>query len=465
MRVMILGAGQIGVELAKRIKGDWEVKIVELNQEKIELAKSIGIEVFKGDGTSSVVLRRAGIEEADVFVSTTGDDEVNLEACRIAKLYVPHVISIVNDESKMEEFISSGIEAIPRAKALATVIENRLQVGTYRAVNVGLGIGEIVETTVLPGSPAIGRKLKSLKRKGWTIGAIYRGEKLILPEEDLEVMEGDRILLIGDPEILKIVSEFMRGGKPQFPRQYGNRILIAAKDDLNTLREGISLASRSEAEGVDVIFQELDLEVESFLEDLCTSEIVDCVIIEGEDDYRKIAMEESLTGRYGAIVLQKEKMGVFSKIGIRKTGLQSILEEIEIPVILSGGEFPYEKVILPIFEDWAPISLEIALDVSRMLNSELLYVRINPPFFTGEEGSAEHICEEISEKTALYRIRANRIDLEGNPIQEVVSVSDENSLIVLDYLKGRGNNLFKPNVPLHIAHKAKGSVLLLPVQE
>ena len=87
MYVVILGAGRVGVRLARwMLDSGSEVTLIERNRWRSEVVKqSLGEVAIQGDGCSSLVLDEAGLSRADIFVTTTGADDVNLLACQVAK--------------------------------------------------------------------------------------------------------------------------------------------------------------------------------------------------------------------------------------------------------------------------------------------------------------------------------------------------------------------------------------------
>ena len=87
MKVVIVGAGQIGIALAKYLRTeDHSVVLVDNRKEALaHLAEQLDIQTVVGTGTSPTVLTRAGVKDADVFLSMTGNDEVNIVSCSLAK--------------------------------------------------------------------------------------------------------------------------------------------------------------------------------------------------------------------------------------------------------------------------------------------------------------------------------------------------------------------------------------------
>ena len=87
MKVVIVGAGQIGIALAKYLRmEDHDVVLIDLQKQALGyLGEQLDIQTVVGSGTSPGVLARAGTKDADVFLAVTGNDEVNIIACTLAK--------------------------------------------------------------------------------------------------------------------------------------------------------------------------------------------------------------------------------------------------------------------------------------------------------------------------------------------------------------------------------------------
>ena len=87
MKVVIVGAGQIGIALAKYLRTeDHSVVLIDSQKESLmHLAEQLDIQTVIGSGTSPSVLSRAGTKDADIFLSVTGNDEVNLISCTLAQ--------------------------------------------------------------------------------------------------------------------------------------------------------------------------------------------------------------------------------------------------------------------------------------------------------------------------------------------------------------------------------------------
>jgi trk system potassium uptake protein TrkA len=129
MRIIIVGAGKVGTNLAKDMaEKNHKVSLIEKNETICsKLEKSANLDVICGDGCDPLVLEIAGIKAADVIASVTGDDEDNLVIAQLAKLQPnrPRVVSIINNPKNEWLFNKSwGIDAAESpASVVARLIE------------------------------------------------------------------------------------------------------------------------------------------------------------------------------------------------------------------------------------------------------------------------------------------------------------------------------------------------------
>lgn len=116
MRIVILGCGRTGAALARIMAAEGHrVTLIEWNSESLErLGGKFTGAVITGNGIDEDVLKKAGIEQADVFVALTEGDNRNLMAAQIAKerFRVPKVIAKVNDPIRADAYRERGIYTI-----------------------------------------------------------------------------------------------------------------------------------------------------------------------------------------------------------------------------------------------------------------------------------------------------------------------------------------------------------------
>jgi trk system potassium uptake protein TrkA len=217
MYVVIVGGGQTGSKLAKRLsdRGN-NVVLVEKDEKRAhELSAELDVLVIHGNGADIDALKDAGVDKADVLVALTQADEVNLMACELAKkMGVPRVISRVNDEKHCRMFEELGVDiAISLVGAAVMLFEKAVSgPGVYGLLGIGGGKGEVVEVTVRPTSKAVGKNIKDINvPKEVTLAMITRGDELIPPKGDTQVQAGDLITVVGKSDAVLKITKYLRG--------------------------------------------------------------------------------------------------------------------------------------------------------------------------------------------------------------------------------------------------------------
>ena len=108
MKVIIVGAHGEARQLINRISTGWTISVIDMDQEKLRnFNPNRQIEKYQGDGTSTLVLKKAGIENASALVTLTNDDEVNLEILKIAKQNNIYRLSSIVNEDKNVQYLHS----------------------------------------------------------------------------------------------------------------------------------------------------------------------------------------------------------------------------------------------------------------------------------------------------------------------------------------------------------------------
>jgi trk system potassium uptake protein TrkA len=132
MKVVILGCGRVGSSLAERLAASGhQVTVVEQDREAFRrLSPDFPGTQIVGVGIDEDVLRRAGIEHADAFVSAAPDDNVNIMAAQVAKevFHVPRVIARVFDPQRQEIYQSLGLDTVSSTALAVEYLQKALMV-------------------------------------------------------------------------------------------------------------------------------------------------------------------------------------------------------------------------------------------------------------------------------------------------------------------------------------------------
>lgn len=215
MRIIIVGGGKIGKNLAEILsKQKNKVVLIEKDKEAAnELAASLDVLVLGGDGTDMAVLEDAKIKGVDAVIAVTGDDKTNLMVCEIAKNSdVGKVIARVNSPGSSELFVKLGVSSvIPVTENAVSAINNALSGSGERIISqIGEGKAQVIELTVAPKSPILGKRAKRIGEG--LIGTIYRDGAVIVPDRWCKIEAGDVLTIMAKTEnIPKLVNMTKEG--------------------------------------------------------------------------------------------------------------------------------------------------------------------------------------------------------------------------------------------------------------
>ncbi len=203
-RLLIAGGGNIGRKLARRLENRYSVKVLERSRERArsiaeELLNSI---VLVGDCADEDLLREENIDQTDVYMAMTNDDEANILSAMLAKrLGCPRVIALINRPSYAElvEGGSIDIAVSPQLVTLSALLAHIREGAPARVYSLRRGAAEAIEAVVRGDrrtSRVIGRSLEELDLpEATTIGGIVRGDKLLIAHHDIVIEPGDHVIL------------------------------------------------------------------------------------------------------------------------------------------------------------------------------------------------------------------------------------------------------------------------------
>ncbi len=218
-RVIIIGGGNVGLAVAKALEKLPEkirVRLIERDRDVAEgaadaLSRSI---VLHGDGLSAELLEEAGLENTDAVLALTDDDKTNLLTCVRAKSEnCPLTVALINEQSLSPLMTPLGIDALvnPRATTVSSILRHirhgRIQ-GVY---SVGDAEAEMLEAQVLGTSAIAGKTLREI---GWPegarVGMIAKKDKVIMPDGNTRVEEGDVLTVFAMSDAVAEVEDLFQ---------------------------------------------------------------------------------------------------------------------------------------------------------------------------------------------------------------------------------------------------------------
>lgn len=221
-RVMIIGGGNIGWRLAKTLERDYEVKLIDHNKKSCErLAGELtNTLVLNGDGTDEKLMQQENVGEVDVFCALTNDDENNIMSALLAKQRGARKVLALINRGAYVDLVQGGKIDIALSPAHVTIgsLLAYVRRGDVVAVHsLRRGAAEALELVAhgdRQSSRVVGRCIEEIDLpKGATIGAVVRGDEVIMGHRDTLIESGDHVIVfvINKKMIHKVEKLFQVG--------------------------------------------------------------------------------------------------------------------------------------------------------------------------------------------------------------------------------------------------------------
>lgn len=218
-RIVIAGGGNIGEYVAKKIEESQSrtrVKIIEFNRDRaLKIADNLDkTVVLNGSSIEQKVLVEADIQDADLMIALTNDDQINILSCVMAKhLGCSSNLALINSPTYQQFTKSIGIDADinPRSVTISRVLQH-VRRGRIRSVyTLQKGAAEVIEAEALETSALVGKPIGELELpKGMRIGAVYRGGEVIKPKGTTQIKAHDRVVILATADAVKAVEQLFR---------------------------------------------------------------------------------------------------------------------------------------------------------------------------------------------------------------------------------------------------------------
>ncbi|MFP6757440.1 MAG: Trk system potassium transporter TrkA, partial [Alphaproteobacteria bacterium] len=214
-RIIIIGGGNIGLNLARDIEGQDDVtaRLIEINRERARfVAEALpATNIILGDALDAEILDEAGVANADTVIAVTDDDETNILASLLAKRYgVARAVTLINSTAYAPLITTLGIDVAvsPRSITVSTILQH-VRRGRIRSVHsLAEGFAEIIEAEALETSPFVGNALGDVKLPpNVIIGALVRGDDVIIPRGDTVIENNDIVVLLAASKSVKKVEK------------------------------------------------------------------------------------------------------------------------------------------------------------------------------------------------------------------------------------------------------------------
>lgn len=211
MKIIIIGDGKVGHSLAEILSQEGnDVTIIDKDGEALRKAsENLDVLCIKGNGVSTAVLLEAGVKEADLLITATASDEINMVCCLTAKkLGVQNIVARIRDPEYAKELSALkndlGLDMVINPEQ-ATAGEISRLIKFPAALNVetfAKGRVEMVEIRATAEMSVVGKKLQDFSGKyldSVLIGAVQRDDEIIIPHGDFKIKADDILYIIGQP--------------------------------------------------------------------------------------------------------------------------------------------------------------------------------------------------------------------------------------------------------------------------
>jgi trk system potassium uptake protein TrkA len=230
MKIIILGAGQVGRSVANNLASEAnDITVVDTDEELLrDLRDRLDLGTVQGHAAHPEVLRRAGAEDADMIIAVTNSDETNMVACQVAYtvFQTPTKIARVRSQGFLDypELFSQGAFPInlrisPEQLVTEYIIRLIENPGALQVLDFAGGRVRLVGVKAYYGGPLVGNELRTLYEHmpdvEARVAAIYRQDRPILPEGDTLIQADDEVFFLAARDNIRaVMSELRRLEKP-----------------------------------------------------------------------------------------------------------------------------------------------------------------------------------------------------------------------------------------------------------
>jgi trk system potassium uptake protein TrkA len=350
VKIVIVGAGEVGFHLASRLaRESKDVVVIDNNPEAVKrLADSIDVQTIIGSGRSPAILESAGIREAEIMLAVTDSDEVNVVACLMADTISPTTKKLArlrgadfdrfHDTFKVnaphiETVINPDIEVVLTIERLMSV-PGAVDVGEFANGRIKF-VGVYLE----PGSRLAGARLADLssilKEDRPLIAALVRDNQLIIPRGHNHLRDGDLVYFISeDKNLLQHLSFFDKYATP------AKRVLIVGGG-----RVGYRLAKRLEDKSLSCKIIEKCATRCDFL----AERLERTVVLRGDGSDQSLLVEENVHDTNLVVTLTgDEETNILTSLLAKRLGAQKTITQINKFSYLSlMSTIGIEQVVCP----------------------------------------------------------------------------------------------------------------------
>ncbi|WP_392892936.1 Trk system potassium transporter TrkA [Pseudomonas migulae] len=342
MKIIILGAGQVGGSLAEHLASEAnDITVVDTDSERLrDLGDRLDIRTVQGRGSLPTVLRQAGADDADMLVAVTNSDETNMVACQVAHtlFHTPTKIARVREAAYLTRGDLFDNEAIPvdvlisPEQVVTNYIKRLIQhPGALQVIDFAEGKAQLVAVKAYYGGPLVGQQLRQLREHmpnvETRVAAIFRRDRPILPQGDTVIEADDEVFFIAAKANIRAVMSEMR----RLDESY-KRIVIAG---------GGQIGERL-AEAIESRYQVKIIEMNPTRCRHLSDTLDSTVVLQGSASDRDLLMEENIADADLFLALTNDdEANIMSSLLAKRLGAKKVMTIINNPAyvdLIQGGD-------------------------------------------------------------------------------------------------------------------------------
>ncbi len=219
-RLIIAGGSEIGHRLAATLEDQINVKLIEPDKQRAKYLAGVlkNTLVLRADESDAGLLSSEGIEEVDLFVAATSSDERNIIAALLAKrMGAARVVALIRKNAYLDLLDNSNIDIVIGLAdaAISNILSHVRKADVDAAHNLRRGAAEALEVVVhgdRSTSQVVGRRIDKINwPAGATVGAIVRGERVLMAHHDVVIEAEDHLLIfVTDKKIIPRVERLLQ---------------------------------------------------------------------------------------------------------------------------------------------------------------------------------------------------------------------------------------------------------------
>lgn len=343
MKIIILGAGQVGGTLAEHLASEAnDITVVDTDGERLrDLGDRLDIRTVQGRASLPNVLRQAGADDADMLVAVTNSDETNMVACQVAYtlFHTPTKIARVREAAYLtrgEELFDNDAIPVDVLISPEQVVTNYIKrliehPGALQVIDFAEGKAQLVAVKAYYGGPLIGQQLRQLREHmpnvDTRVAAIFRRDRPITPRGDTIIEADDEVFFIAAKANIRAVMSEMR----RLDESY-KRIVIAG---------GGQIGERL-AEAIESRYQVKIIEMNPARCRYLSDTLDSTVVLQGSASDRDLMLEENIADADVFLALTNDdEANIMSSLLAKRLGAKKVMTIINNPAyvdLIQGGE-------------------------------------------------------------------------------------------------------------------------------